>query len=354
VSGYDPDKSLIVIRDYAHVEDIVRLIKRGGSLCKLQLTENMVSDIWIRSNMAFKIDKNSLFHNNVFSIEKTHEPLINSYGELLKDFVHSYNPDYNNLIHFWDDYSNKFTDLKDVNYAESVRRTYYRSVVVMFDIFEKLFDYFKSDDSKKEFLKFKEEYLEFRNILISKLIASALRNKQLQYNDLDDLKSKVKAMDKRLFLIVSELYLQYTDTRCEKGEQVNFAQNSNVSADTEYFPASHAVDGKWANQIEHAWVSGGDDKVHWLIVDIGVPRTINKFVIRHIGDQEYNTRDFKVQGSNDGCLWSDLVLVIENTKAITEHEIESNTYRYFRLYITNPAHSDYYARIYEFEIWGNK
>lgn len=142
----------------------------------------------------------------------------------------------------------------------------------------------------------------------------------------------------------------------------NFATYSTATADTEYsasFVASNAIDGQWANQIGDAWVSTGASSTHWLKLDFGSTKSINRFVVKHVGynpgeNPAYNTRDFKIQGSNDDTNWTDLVTVIDNTQSETTHILDSTqSYRYARLYITNPNGGiDNFARIFEFEAWG--
>lgn len=138
---------------------------------------------------------------------------------------------------------------------------------------------------------------------------------------------------------------------------VNYAAGSTATADTATYPANQAVDNQWVAQDVDSWVSTGATSSHWLKLDLGYPRLINKFVINHVGvsgDANYNTRDFNIQGSNDGTNWSSaLVTVTGNTQSSTTHTITPATYRYFRLNVTNcNGGRDNFARIYEMQAWG--
>jgi len=96
----------------------------------------------------------------------------------------------------------------------------------------------------------------------------------------------------------------------------------------------------------------------WLRVDLGSVQTINAWQVRHAGDggenTGWNTRDFRLQISNDGVTWTDVDSVKDNMANITVGRIEPVKARYVRLYITDPEYVPWTgaARIYEFEIYG--
>ena len=120
--------------------------------------------------------------------------------------------------------------------------------------------------------------------------------------------------------------------------------------------AAHAVDGdrstKWCNY----------DRPMWLKVDLLEEYTIGSWVVRHAvdgddprGDRpEWNTRDFRLQVSNDGEIWEDVDIVKGNTANITYRRLEEPVKaRYVKLYIDDPTNtsSNKGARIFEFEIY---
>lgn len=112
-------------------------------------------------------------------------------------------------------------------------------------------------------------------------------------------------------------------------------------------------------------VSGGNaDKwctttaAKWMEVDLGSPRALNRFVVKHAAaggeSASWNTRDFRVEvRDSTGAAWTTAVTVTGNTAATTTHPV-ALTARYVRLVVTAPTQTtDPAARIYEFEAWGS-
>lgn len=118
-----------------------------------------------------------------------------------------------------------------------------------------------------------------------------------------------------------------------------------------------AVDGTTSSNSK--WCSNSNIGSQWLRVDLGSSYNINRWVVKHAGaggeSSGYNTRDFKLQKSTDGIVWTDVDSVTGNTANITDRTVTSFNSRYVRLYITNPQTSTSYiaSRIYEFEVYGN-
>jgi predicted alpha-1,6-mannanase (GH76 family) len=119
--------------------------------------------------------------------------------------------------------------------------------------------------------------------------------------------------------------------------------------------AANALDG--SSRWDSKWCSGGAGG-QTLTVDLGLPRYIVGFRLRHAGaggeDSAWNTRDFEIETSPDNLTWTNAVTVTGNTEDITTHPIPAVTARYARLHVTTaqtatdvPA-----ARIYELEIYG--
>lgn len=132
----------------------------------------------------------------------------------------------------------------------------------------------------------------------------------------------------------------------------NVAAHKDVTADTHvqgedpYLAVDDVVNTKWC-------ATGSEP--HWLAVDLGMEYTISEFVVKHAeagGEgSTYNTRDYKIQVSNDGSAWTDVVDVKGNMSGISNHATALVTARYVRLYIID-AGGDSAARIYEFQVMG--
>lgn len=116
----------------------------------------------------------------------------------------------------------------------------------------------------------------------------------------------------------------------------------------------YAVDG----DDKKKWCAVGDAP-HTLTVDLGAEQQISEFVVKHAeagGESAaFNTREFKIQVSNDGDKWTDVVNVNNNTKGVSKHAIALTKARYVRLVVEKPTQGgDTAARIYEFEVMGLK
>lgn len=115
---------------------------------------------------------------------------------------------------------------------------------------------------------------------------------------------------------------------------------------------ANAVDGLLTNH----WCSI-DAAPHWLSVDLGRVYNLSRWVVKHAhsgGDAAaYNTKNFKLQVSNDGTNFTDVDSVTGNTADITNRNIAASG-RYVRLYITQGAQDGQanYARIRDFEVYG--
>ncbi|MCA9729280.1 MAG: glycoside hydrolase family 92 protein, partial [Candidatus Eisenbacteria bacterium] len=103
-----------------------------------------------------------------------------------------------------------------------------------------------------------------------------------------------------------------------------------------------AVNGTWDGGLGDKWCDN-ESEHKWWRVDLGERRTLGRFEIYHaqMGGESsaWNTRDFKIQGSDDDATWTDLVTVRGNRDSLTVHEIAPIKARYVRLDLT-PAEAD--------------
>lgn len=122
--------------------------------------------------------------------------------------------------------------------------------------------------------------------------------------------------------------------------------------------AGKAVNGSWSDRNDDMWAgpSLGDK---WLTVDLGDNYSLSRWVVRHASAggeaTAYNTKDFRLQRSQDGTTWHDVDAVSYNAAPVTDRTVASFQARYVRLYITEPSQgTDPVARIYEFEVYGEE
>ncbi|WP_219638788.1 discoidin domain-containing protein [Cohnella sp. CFH 77786] len=135
----------------------------------------------------------------------------------------------------------------------------------------------------------------------------------------------------------------------------DIAMNRTASANAYNLPSEappYANDGSLGTK----WASTAASP-HWLTLDLGQPYHLKRWVVKHAGAGGeaaiYNTRDYKLQVSNDGTNFADVDTVTGNSSNSTDRNINAHG-RYVRLYITQGTQTGYdgFARIYEFEAYG--
>ena len=112
-------------------------------------------------------------------------------------------------------------------------------------------------------------------------------------------------------------------------------------------------DDKWCTE----W---GKDRLCWLEVDIGDPTFIDKWIVRHAGQQEaveWNTFDFALQyRTYETEEWKCADAVVANTDDLTYRHFNPVMARFVRLLITLPGlpsddEQSHFARIYQFQVY---
>ena len=250
------------------------------------------------------------------------------------------------------DKTQTYQEFSDIKFVEYFRKAFYNSFVVIFDVLERAFRAMNfEEENLKSFFELKDKFLKYRYVLVSKLYAEFLRKNKLSNDMRLKIVSEVNAMDNKLFTLINNLL--------EKNQNISISSSSwpdkklmkysTVTADSEcdFGPASEALDG----DEKTWWHSDSSSSIHWLSVDLGEIKTVNKFCVKHVKNPNFVTKDFKIQGSHDGHEWIDLVTVNGNCSYETVHDITPVSFRFFRLYITYPCINDFAARIFEFEIW---
>jgi hypothetical protein len=108
-----------------------------------------------------------------------------------------------------------------------------------------------------------------------------------------------------------------------------------------------AVDGSVSGSSSK-WCSA-DGSTKTMEIDLGSNQTLGRFVVRHAGaggeGPALNTKNFTIDVSTGGGVWTNAVTTSANTASVTEHPV-SKTARWIRISTTDPI-----ARIYEFEAY---
>jgi len=125
------------------------------------------------------------------------------------------------------------------------------------------------------------------------------------------------------------------------------AKSAQPSCNADEVPAK-AVNGSVSGGNSDKWCSGSAG-AKTLEVDLGANHQLTTFVVRHAGaggeSTNANTRNFTVETSTGGGVWSLAATVTNNTASTTANTVNVNA-RWIRLTTTDAV-----ARIYEFEAY---
>ncbi len=126
----------------------------------------------------------------------------------------------------------------------------------------------------------------------------------------------------------------------------NLALNGSASASSSLptFGAANAIDGNGATY----WANAPNDPHPWLQVDLGMVYPITEVTVQWL---DSNTRTFRVDGSNDGNVWTTLSTVTNDTNVTDSLTLSQPAVtRYLRLVI--PQNVGLVYQIAEFEVSG--
>ncbi|MCS7463154.1 glycoside hydrolase family 92 protein [Paenibacillus doosanensis] len=147
------------------------------------------------------------------------------------------------------------------------------------------------------------------------------------------------------------------DNALPVAETRNVALNAKVTASGQCNAnesASAAVDGK----NDTKWCDNSNTANKWLMLDLGREYNMNEWVVKNaaIGESTnspfWNTKDFRLQMSQDGQTWLDVDTVKNNVQTIVKRYVPTFTAQYVRLYVDKGAYDNNTVRLYELEIYG--
>jgi hypothetical protein len=125
------------------------------------------------------------------------------------------------------------------------------------------------------------------------------------------------------------------------------AKSAQPSCNANEVPAK-AVNGSVSGGNNDKWCSGSPN-AKTLEVDLGANHQLTRLVVRHAGaggeSTSLNTRNFTLETSTGGGVWSPAATVTNNTASTTTSTVNVNA-RWIRLTTTDAV-----ARIYEFEAY---
>nr|WP_317412987.1 discoidin domain-containing protein [uncultured Solibaculum sp.] len=147
-----------------------------------------------------------------------------------------------------------------------------------------------------------------------------------------------------------EVYGSSLWTNVALGKPATASQQYGVDGPEKAVDGIVSKDSKWSSNY---FTHDGE----WMMVDLGEEYTIARWVVYHAesgGEASWiNTRDFKLQKSDNGTDWVDVDVVTGNTDAVTDRIVEPFTAQYVRLYVTHGGEANV-ARINEFEVYATE
>lgn len=358
ISGYFEKKRTLILRECQLGNETFRQIIKSDPFSKLRFREDIVVDIWEKSNKMFASEDN-FFQNKLFRIYKSSEnSIIDSYIKLADNFI-NIDVNNNNLISFIKKYNSYNNNINMIPW----RNNFHGAIYILFDIFEKTYNILSlNKDIINEYEIFKDEYLNFRYNLLSRIHMDILRKVKYNESKINYICDSVINMDERLKELIINIKKAFDDTNKDANtELVNYAINSNVVADSEgisengyLHTASNVKSGQWLSGEPDSWMSHDTDSIHWLEIDLKEEKLINKFIIRHSTHIVWVTKDYEIQCHNGDNQWHSLISIKNNNDIVTSHVVKPTLCRYIRIYITRPAEIGCKAMIYELEILGQK
>lgn len=131
VDGFDAERKIMSIRDFAHVhESGANIIASGEGMYRLRITEQMLWDIWLLSNHQFEKDNKTHFMGMFFYLEKTGDSLTRSHSDLLGHFISCFEASHNSLVFFLRNHYPSMDGKHELE-MESIRRRFYGTLTIL-------------------------------------------------------------------------------------------------------------------------------------------------------------------------------------------------------------------------------
>lgn len=201
ITGYDIERSLILITDCNMVRHELPLLVKDYTLYELAITKDIFNTIWKESEKVFS-NKYCGLKNNFYTITKKDNNLYicNKY-DFIKETVANYNFKTNNCTLKL----NTLEEIKDIylsDFFRDVRRDYWAQFTVLFNF---LSDYDKNRSN--DIHSFKENFLKQRNILLTKL-QTKFSNKSIdRFDYLKESCMKIIHQDEQIFNLLNNLLI---------------------------------------------------------------------------------------------------------------------------------------------------
>jgi len=207
IDEWNSETSILRIRDSALMRDLNIMDLKADILFPLRLTDEMVANIWEASNNEFN-EQHHIFSNSVYSMERRSGASDNSYDKIIEVLLSDCNFEDSVLARVISNFNNRIEYIKDN--MPLVRRFQLGGLSAFFGGIERWLTVENCVDfDLRGYYRFKEEYLKFRNITLSKLHKYANTNRKLTDEEADRLTEKVKNYDRDLCVLIISFSKKY-------------------------------------------------------------------------------------------------------------------------------------------------
>ena len=205
INGYDTDRSILYIKEYSHIEKDMTAYTNTYVLFDFILTEDMVVDIWKKSNEMFT-DEDSERKAKIYYVESIREPSIKNYKELVEDFFDIFDLNNDVLANYIKHYPNNM-DLSVMENAIRLKKVCVNSLKVIFDVIKRGFPLLEEDKaSQEEYTSLMDDFIGTREKITNILIANAIRQKEINKDRENQFIDQITQMNYKLFNYLSDLY----------------------------------------------------------------------------------------------------------------------------------------------------
>jgi hypothetical protein len=211
ISGYDTERPVILIREsmlleFSNLDEFKKFIKpviSGAPFMKLQITDNMLCDIWSKSRVK-----------TIIVLSKTHDGIIKNINDILCDIISNNFEKKSNILEIVIEYNKNLTER---DYNVYYRRALANSAWIIFDIIEK---YYQIDslakEPKEQYYSIKADYIKMRDKVLTRLHYLSKKGSIISPDEKNKLKQKVHQQDVRLlgffsFLTVNQVSMKSLD-----------------------------------------------------------------------------------------------------------------------------------------------
>lgn len=344
-NAYDGEKGTVSVLDMLLTRKNLYSVFTGEFYSEMPLTDNILKEMWEYSIKCFIDDEDTSFIDySAYTLKQNKKTEFVSIEKIIEYFIDTLSNNEDKLILEIKNFNSIIPNISNA-YIETLTKNYGASMYVIVDILRKYFT--KKSVKDKDFYNYLHTYYKNRRAIILKVSKNIIRKKQLTSQESKLLIEAISNENKKLLASIKKYY----DAAPNSFESyTNFTYGAIIKADTELRPVKVLLNDNSMNE-SHYWVSHKSGTIHWLILDILQTKQIRFIKIKHYGEAGYNTKDFNLYASNSSSDWEELARVSDNKEDSSVFEI-NKSYRFFKLEIITPCERDYYARIKEFNVYG--